>query len=79
MMTLNDPFSVCYYYTTNNCNHPARAGWFFYCQKREVVGVAGKLTCPRKYCQWRRCGMCLWVRCPYLEPDAKDGERSGEG
>ena len=38
-----------------------------------------KFTCPHKYCQWRKGGMCLWVRCPYLAPDAKDGERSGEG
>lgn len=43
-MTLNDPFSLCYYYTTNNCNHPACAGWLFCYQKREVVSVADKLT-----------------------------------
>ena len=43
-MTLNDPFSLCYYYTTNNCNHPACAGWLFCYEKREVVSVADKLT-----------------------------------
>lgn len=43
-MTLNDPLSLCYYYTTNNCNHPACAGWLFCYQKREVVSVADKLT-----------------------------------
>ena len=40
-----------------------------------------KFTCPRKYCQWRRCGMCLWVRCPYLEPEkggGQDAETHGE-
>lgn len=43
-MTLNDPFSVCYYYTTNNCNHPACAGWLFCYEKREVVSVASGLN-----------------------------------